>query len=63
MMYYFFKNILSEKQFIYSILLASIAMFINDCFGFAVIENFYLGALISSISIMMFALINNIAKR
>jgi SSS family solute:Na+ symporter len=59
----FFKNILSEKQFIYSILLASILMFINDYFGFAVIENFYLGALINSISIMIFALINNIAKR
>ncbi len=59
----FFKKILSEKQFIYSILLACMSMFINDFFGLTVIENFYLGALISSISIMIFALINNISKR
>lgn len=59
----FFKKFLSEKQFVCSVLLACISMFINDLFKFNIIENFYLGALVSSILIIIFAVIHNISRR
>ena len=59
-----FGKFLSEKQFITSIILACIFMAVNDLIQSEFyIESFYVGALVSFLSIIIFVVINNVKRK
>ena len=59
-----FGKFLSEKQFIASIILACIFMVVSDFVQSEIyIESFYVGALVSFLSIIIFLIMNNVKRK
>ena len=59
-----FGKFLSEKQFIASILLACIFMAVRDLtLSEFYIESFYVGGLVSFLSIIIFVVMNNVKRK